>query len=65
MEPNIDEILRYLRVRGESPEDLRAQVETTARELAESLPPKFVYRAFPLEFGADGGAAVLHAGDGI
>ena len=54
MEPNIDEILRYLRVRGESPEELRAQVETTARELRESLPPKFVYRAFPLEFDANG-----------
>jgi len=62
MEPNIDEILRYLRVRGESPEDLRAQVETTARELADSLPPKFIYRAFPLEFGADG---VMLAGSGV
>lgn len=62
MEPNIDEILRYLRVRGESPENLRAQVETTARELAESLPPKFVYRAFPLAFGADGAAL---AGSGV
>ena len=62
MEPNIDEILRYPRVRGESPEDLRAQVETTARELADSLPPKFIYRAFPLEFGADG---VTLAGSGV
>ena len=62
MEPNVDEILRYLRVRGESPEDLRAQVETTARELRESLPPKFVYRAFPLAFGADG---VTLAGSGV
>ena len=62
MEPNIDEILRYLRVRGESPEELRAQVETSARELRESLPPKFVYRAFPLEFGADG---VTLAGSGV
>ena len=62
MEPNVDEILRYLRVRGESPEELRAQVETTARELAESLPPKFVYRAFPLEFGADG---VTLVGSGV
>lgn len=62
MEPNTEEILRYLRVRGESPEELRAQVETTARELRESLPPKFVYRAFPLEFGADG---VTLAGSGV
>ena len=62
MEPNIDEILRYLRVRGESPEELREQVEYTARKLAESLPPKFVYRAFPLEFGADG---VTLVGSGV
>ena len=62
MEPNIDEILRYLRVRGTAPEELRAQVETTARELRESLPPKFVYRAFPLEFGADG---VTLVGSGV
>ena len=54
MEPNIDEILRYLRVRGEAPEDLRGQVERTARELAESLQPKYVYRAFPLSHTESG-----------
>lgn len=62
MEPNLEEILRYLRVRGTAPEELRAQVEAVARELAESLPPKFVYRAFPLAFGADG---VTLAGSGV
>ena len=62
MEPNLEEILRYLRVRGTAPEALRAQVATVARELAESLPPKFVYRAFPLEFGADG---VTLVGSGV
>ena len=54
MKPNIDEILRYLRVRGEAPEKLRAQVEAAAEELAETLRPQFVYRVFPLERG-DGG----------
>ena len=61
MEPNIDEILRYLRVRGESPEELRSRVETTARELQESLPPKFIYRAFPLEH-ADSGVVLQGSG---
>ena len=54
MKPNIDEILRYLRVRGEAPEKLRAQVEAAAEELAETLRPQFVYRVFSLERG-DGG----------
>lgn len=54
MEPNIDEILRYLSVRGKTPDDLRAQVEQTARKLAESIQPKYVYRAFPLEQTDDG-----------
>ncbi|MBR3560652.1 MAG: methionine synthase [Oscillospiraceae bacterium] len=62
MEPNVDEILRYLRVRGEAPEPLRAQVETAARELADSLPPRYVYRAFPLAWGGDG---VTLAGSGV
>ena len=62
MEPNIDEILRYLRVRGEAPEDLREQVERTARELANSLQPRYVYRAFPLEFDANG---VVLQGSGV
>ena len=54
MKPDIDEILRYLRVRGEAPEKLRAQVEAAAEDLAETLRPQFVYRAFSLERG-DGG----------
>ena len=54
MEPNIDEILRYLSVRGKTPDDLRAQVEQTARKLTESIQPKYVYRAFPLEQTDDG-----------
>lgn len=53
MTPNVDEILRYLRVRGEAG-DLRAEVERMAQELAETVPPRWVYRAFPLEHGADG-----------
>ena len=60
MEPNIEEILRYLRVRGTAPEELRAQVVDAARELADSLPPRYVYRAFPLDFAADG--VVLRGG---
>ena len=61
MEPNIEEILRYLRVRGEAPEDLREQVARTARELANSLQPKYVYRAFPLEH-ADSGVVLQGSG---
>ena len=57
MLPDTDEILRYLRVRGEAG-DLRAEVERMAAELAETVPPRWVYRAFPLEHGADGVALV-------
>ena len=56
MEPNIEEVLRYLSVRGEPPEELRAQAERIARELAETLQPKYVYRVFPLEHTAEGAA---------
>lgn len=61
MKPDIDEILRYLRVRGEAPEELRAQVEAAAEELAETLRPQFVYRVFPLEHG-EGGIALQGGG---
>ena len=61
MKPDIDEILRYLRVRGEAPEELRAQVEAAAEELAETLRPQFVYRVFPLERG-EGGVALQGSG---
>ncbi len=54
MQPNIDEILRYLRIRGETPDDLRAQVERVARELSETLQPKYLYRAFPVEHTSEG-----------
>ena len=62
MEPNLEEILRYLRVRGEAPDELRERVERAAASLAESLSPKSVYRAFPLERTAEGFAL---AGGGI
>jgi len=61
MQPNIDDILRYLRVRGEAG-DLRGRVETAAAELAERVRPAWVYRAFPLERTADG---VVLAGSGV
>ncbi len=54
IEYNIEEILRYLRVRGETPDALRVQVERIARELAESLRPRYVYRAFPVVRTAEG-----------
>ncbi|MBE7003633.1 MAG: methionine synthase [Ruminococcaceae bacterium] len=57
-----DEALRYLRVRGEPPEPLREQVERVCAELAESFPPRFVYRAFPLDFSAEG---VVLTGSGV
>ena len=54
MGPNIDEALRYLGVRGEAPEELRARTERVAAELAEAMPPRFVYRAFPLSHTPEG-----------
>ena len=61
MRPDIDEILRYLRIRGEAGA-LRARVERAAEGLARTLPPKWVYRAFPLEHTAEG---VVLAGSGV
>ena len=48
MAPDIETILRYLRIRGESAPELRARVESRAVRLAESLTPRRVWRAFPL-----------------
>ena len=62
MRPDIDEILRYLRVRGEAPTELRAQVEQAADDLAQSLRPKYTYRAFPLLHTAQG---VVLDGSGV
>ncbi|MBQ7713554.1 MAG: methionine synthase [Oscillospiraceae bacterium] len=53
MRPNVDEILRYLRVRGEAG-DLRERVGRAADELAESLRPRYVYRLFPLSRTPEG-----------
>ena len=53
MTPDTDEILRYLRVRGEAGA-LRAEVERMAAELADAVPPQWVYRAFPLARAAEG-----------
>ena len=61
-EHNIEEILRYLGVRGEAPGELRARVERVAAELAESLKPKYLYRAFPTQRTEQG---VCLAGSGV
>ena len=54
MRLNIDEVLRYLGVRGEAPAELRRRVERTAEEVADSLTPKYVCRAFPLAAAEQG-----------
>ena len=58
----IEEVLRDLRVRNEAPEELRARVERVAAELSESLQPKYLYRAFPIERTEQG---VCLAGSGV
>lgn len=62
MEPNIDDILRYLSIRGEAPDSLRHRVEGAAAKLAETIQPKYVYRGFPLEHAAEG---VVLQGSGV
>ena len=62
MEPNIDDILRYLSIRGETPDDLRQQIERSAAKLAETIQPKYVYRGFPLEHTDDG---IVLQGSGV
>lgn len=54
MQPNLDEIMRYLRVRGEAPESLRVQVKETTETLARNLRPAYLYRAFSLRQSEDG-----------
>ena len=61
MGPDIDEILRYLRVRGDAGA-LRGRVERVAAELAKAIRPRYVYRAFPLERTAEG---IALAGSGV
>ena len=61
-EYNIEEILRYLRVRGAAAAGLRAQVERVAAELSESLQPKYLYRAFPIRHTEQG---VCLVGSGV
>ena len=56
MRPDTDEILRYLRIRG-GDAALRGRVERAADELAESLTPRWVWRAFPLRH-TDAGEAL-------
>ena len=62
MESNIDDILRYLSIRGETPDDLRQQIERLAAKLAETIQPKYVYRGFPLEHTDDG---IVLQGSGV
>ena len=61
MRPDTDEILRYLRIRGEAGA-LRERVERAAGELARTIPPRWAYRAFPLKHTAEG---VVLAGSGV
>lgn len=67
MEKYHNDALRYLRVRGDAPEELRVRVEQTMAELARSMPPRFTYRAFPAEHAPDGvrlaGSAVTLTGE--
>lgn len=62
MGPDVNEIMRYLRIRGAAPEDLRRQVEDTARELAERTAPRYVYRVFALRHAAEG---IVLEGSGV
>lgn len=62
-----DDALRYLRVRGEAPRELRERVERVLTELSETLPPKHRYRVFPLKQTSEGmaldGSAVTLTGE--
>lgn len=49
MELDIREALRYLGVRGEPGAELTGQVRQVARQLTETLSPRYVYRVFDLE----------------
>ncbi len=57
MAPDVDEILRYLRIRGDAGAT-RERVTRAAEELARTLPPRWTYRVFPVERGAEGVALV-------
>lgn len=53
MKPDVMEALRYLGVK-DAPNDLRVQMEVLARELAETVQPKYIYKVCPLHFKEDG-----------
>lgn len=49
MTPDTDEILTFLGAGAGAPEDLRRAVSLAAADLAGQVPPRYVWRAFPLE----------------
>mgnify|MGYP004530879225 CR=1 FL=1 len=51
---DLDEALRYAGVPAPAPEALRADMAHWARELAQTIPPRYVYRVLALEHRPDG-----------
>ena len=60
MELNVSEALRYLGAGNEPPETLRREMETTARQLTQTLQPRYIYRVFSLDH-EDGGVRLREA----
>ena len=54
MELDVSEALRYLGAGNEPPETLRRDMEAAARQLTQTLQPRFVYRVFSLNHETDG-----------
>ncbi len=54
MQPDIDEAMRYLGVRCDPENAVRATMHVLADELSSRIAPRFVWRMLPLERDADG-----------
>ena len=48
LQPNLNEILRYLGAGDAPPEALRQQVQTIAGQLSAQIQPRYTYRLFPV-----------------
>lgn len=53
LQPNTDEVLRYLGAGADAPDSLRRQVTDMAQELAQRIQPRYTYRLYPLTRGRE------------
>jgi hypothetical protein len=48
LQPNLNEVLRYLGAGEHAPDDLKYQVEEVSQQLSQKIQPRSVWRVFPI-----------------